>query len=148
MRCVLSVGLAAVLATAIAGAAFAETGSQTTRTPVGDRDDQIIITGCVMRGIENNTQGPRSMLVWSKGDVYLETATTQFKSSDTIDKAILPSLSRLLDGVLDSAALARPGVDAEEHSAGLRRTARQVDQLSRLVALVAPHQRAARNISA
>jgi hypothetical protein len=88
MRYVLSAGLAAVLATAIGGAALAETGPQTTRTPVGDRDDQIIITGCVMRGIENNTQGPRSMLVWSKGDVYLETATTEFKSSDTIDKAI------------------------------------------------------------
>ena len=74
----------------------------------------------------------------------------QFESAlDTIDRAILPSLSRLLDGVLDSAALARPGVDAEDYSAGLRRTARQVDQLSRLVALVAPHQRAAaRNISA
>jgi len=67
---------------------------------------------------------------------------------DRIDKAILPSLSRLLDGVLDSAALARPGVDAEDYSVGLRRTARQVDQLTRLVALVAPHQRAARNISA
>jgi hypothetical protein len=74
----------------------------------------------------------------------------QFGSAlDRIDQAILPSLSRLLDGVLDSAALARPGVDAEDYSAGLRRTARQVDQLSRLVALVAPHQRAAaRNVSA
>ena len=88
MRCVVSAGLAAVLATAVAGAAFAQTGSKTTRTPVGDRDDQIVITGCVMRGIENNTQGPRSMLVWSKGDVYLETAATQFKPSDTIDRPI------------------------------------------------------------
>jgi len=67
---------------------------------------------------------------------------------DRIDKAILPSLSRLLDSVIDNAALARPGIDAEEYSDGLRRTARQVDQLTRLVALVAPHQRAARNISA
>jgi hypothetical protein len=68
----------------------------------------------------------------------------QFESAlDTIDQAILPSLSRLLDGVIDSAALARPGIDAEDYSAGLRRTARQVDQLSRLVALVAPHQRSA-----
>jgi hypothetical protein len=73
----------------------------------------------------------------------------QFGSAlDTIDKAILPGLSRLLDDVIDSAALARPGVDAEAYSAGLRRTARQVDQLTRLVALVAPHQRSARNISA
>jgi len=63
-----------------------------------------------------------------------------------IDVAILPSLSRLLDSVIDSAALARPGHDAEAYSAGLRRTARQVEQLTRLIALVAPHQRA--NISA
>ncbi|HEV2816765.1 MAG TPA: hypothetical protein VGW40_06040 [Allosphingosinicella sp.] len=74
----------------------------------------------------------------------------QFESAlATIDKAILPSLSRLLDGVLDSAALARPGVDAEHYSAGLRRSARQVDQLARLVGLVAPHaQRPGANISA
>ena len=66
----------------------------------------------------------------------------QFETAlDRIDVAILPSLSRLLDDVIDSAALARPGVDAEEHSAGLRKTARQVEQLSRLIALVAPHQR-------
>jgi vacuolar-type H+-ATPase subunit B/Vma2 len=68
----------------------------------------------------------------------------QFESAlDTIDIAILPSLSRLLDGVIESAAL------AEDHSAGLRKTARQVEQLTRLIALVAPHQRAAApNISA
>jgi hypothetical protein len=73
----------------------------------------------------------------------------QFETAlDRIDVAILPSLSRLLDGVIDSAALARPGVDAEEYSAGLRKTARQVEQLTRLIALVAPHQRASANISA
>lgn len=55
----------------------------------------------------------------------------------SIDQAILPNLSRLLDGVIESAALARPGTDAEAYSAGLRKTARQMDQLTRLVALVA-----------
>ena len=66
----------------------------------------------------------------------------QFETAlDRIDVAILPSLSRLLDSVIDSAALARPGIDAEEYSAGLRKTARQVEQLTRLIALVAPHQR-------
>ena len=74
----------------------------------------------------------------------------QFESAlDKIDVAILPSLSRLIDDVLDSAALARPGIDAEDYAEGLRRTARQVEQLTRLVALVAPHQRASvANISA
>jgi hypothetical protein len=71
----------------------------------------------------------------------------QFENAlDKIDVAILPSLSRLLDGVIDSAALARPGVDAEDYSAGLRKTARQVEQLTRLIALVAPHQRTSANI--
>lgn len=74
----------------------------------------------------------------------------QFENAlDKIDVAILPSLSRLIDDVLDSAALARPGIDAEDYAEGLRRTARQVEQLTRLVGLVAPHQRAsAANISA
>ena len=73
----------------------------------------------------------------------------QFESAlDRIDVAILPSLSRLLDSVIDSAALARPGHDAETHAAGLRKTGRQVEQLTRLIALVAPHQRSATNISA
>ena len=49
---------------------------------------------------------------------------------DRIDQAILPSLSRLLDDVLESAALARPGIDAEAYAAGLRRTARQMAQLT------------------
>jgi hypothetical protein len=74
----------------------------------------------------------------------------QFETAlDRIDVAILPSLSRLLDGVIESASLARPGVDAEDYSAALRKTARQVEQLTRLIALVAPHQReSAANISA
>jgi hypothetical protein len=66
----------------------------------------------------------------------------QFEGAlDRIDVAILPSLARLLDGVIESAALARPGHDSEDHAAGLRNTARQVEQLTRLIALVAPHQR-------
>lgn len=66
----------------------------------------------------------------------------------SIDRAILPNLSRLLDGVIESAALARPGADAEAHAASLRKTARQMDQLTRLVGLVAPHAQPSANISA
>jgi hypothetical protein len=58
---------------------------------------------------------------------------------DGIDRAIMPSLSRLLDGVLDSAALARPGIDSEDYAALLRRTARQLEQLTNLMGAVAPH---------
>jgi len=55
---------------------------------------------------------------------------------DRIEQAILPNLSRLIDQVLESAALARAGVDAEEYAAGLRRTAGEVAQLTQLVAMV------------
>lgn len=54
-----------------------------------------------------------------------------------IDEAILPALARLLDQLLESAALARPGIDAEAYSAGLRRTALQMGQLTALVGAVA-----------
>lgn len=62
----------------------------------------------------------------------------QFESAlASIDRAILPNLSRLLDSALDSAALARPGMDAEAYAEGLRRTARQLEQLTALVGVVA-----------
>jgi hypothetical protein len=60
---------------------------------------------------------------------------------ERIDQAILPSLSRLLDSVLESAALARPGIDADAYSDGLRRTARQVGQLGALVGAAAQRPR-------
>ncbi|HVQ07817.1 MAG TPA: hypothetical protein VMS43_05230 [Allosphingosinicella sp.] len=59
------------------------------------------------------------------------------RALDRIDQVILPGLSRLLDNVIESAALARPGIDAEDYSAGLRRTARQMAQLTALVGAVA-----------
>lgn len=62
----------------------------------------------------------------------------QFESAlSRIDQAILPNLSRLLDSVLESAALARPGADAEAYAAGLRKTAHQIGQLTALVGMVA-----------
>jgi hypothetical protein len=62
----------------------------------------------------------------------------QFETAlDGIDRAILPNLSRLLDSVLESAALARPGVDAEAYAAELRKTAAQMAQLTALVGAVA-----------
>ncbi len=62
----------------------------------------------------------------------------QFASAlERIDQTVLPNLSRLLDGVLDSAALARPGVDALAYADALRRGAVQVGQLGALVGAVA-----------
>lgn len=62
----------------------------------------------------------------------------QFSNAiERLDQTVLPNLSKLLDGVLDSAALARPGVDALHHADALRHSAAQVAQLSALVAAVA-----------
>ena len=60
------------------------------------------------------------------------------ESLDTIEGAILPSLSNMLDGLLDSAALARPGADADFYASELRYVALQLDTLGQLVAAVAP----------
>jgi hypothetical protein len=50
---------------------------------VGDKDDQMVITGCVMHAGKNNTAGPRSLLVWSRGDIYLdESAIAETKPSE------------------------------------------------------------------
>ncbi|WP_395612868.1 hypothetical protein [Allosphingosinicella sp.] len=56
---------------------------------------------------------------------------------ERIDQTVLPRLARLLDGVLESAALARPGIDALHHADALRHSAAQVAQLSALVGAVA-----------
>lgn len=62
----------------------------------------------------------------------------QFASAlERIDQTVLPNLSRLLDGVLESAALARPGIDALHHADALRHGAAQVAQLTELVGAVA-----------
>lgn len=57
---------------------------------------------------------------------------------ETIGRSILPNLSRLLEGVIDNASLARPGSDAAAYADALRQTAGDVAGLTRLVAAVAP----------
>ena len=62
----------------------------------------------------------------------------QFGSAlERIDQTVLPNLSRLLDGVLESAALARPGIDALAYADALRHSAAQVNQLAGLIGAVA-----------
>jgi hypothetical protein len=69
--------LGIALLTLVADAASAQT------KPAGDSDDQFIITGCVMRAGDGRTVGPHSMMVWSKGDVYLASPSTRLKPSET-----------------------------------------------------------------
>ncbi|HEX8644208.1 MAG TPA: hypothetical protein VF702_09890 [Allosphingosinicella sp.] len=67
---------------------------------------------------------------------------------DEIDAAILPSLSLLLDTLLDAAGSARPGIDAFAHAAEIRRLSRGLEELTRqeeaLAALAAAAQLPAR----
>jgi hypothetical protein len=51
--------------------------------PAGDKDDQFVITGCLMRAKDVRAAGPQSMMVWSKGDVYLASPSTRVKPSET-----------------------------------------------------------------
>ena len=51
--------------------------------PAGDADDQIVITGCVVRAGDDNETGPRTLLVWSRGDVFLDARSTVVRPSET-----------------------------------------------------------------
>jgi len=52
---------------------------------------------------------------------------------ERIEETILPSLSMVLDSLLEAAALARPGHDAEVHAAELRTLACELEALTREV---------------
>jgi hypothetical protein len=52
---------------------------------------------------------------------------------ERIEETILPSLSMMLDTLLDAAALARPGHDAEVYAAELRTLGCELEALTRQV---------------
>lgn len=52
------------------------------QAPAGDKDDQVVITGCVVRAGDDGLSGPRSMLVWSRGDVYIDAAERDIRPSE------------------------------------------------------------------
>jgi glyoxylase-like metal-dependent hydrolase (beta-lactamase superfamily II) len=57
---------------------------------------------------------------------------------DRIEETILPSLSMMLDTLLDAAALARPGHDGEVYAAELRTIALQLEELTRQIEAMSP----------
>ena len=63
---------------------------------------------------------------------------------ESIEASILPSTVMLLDGLLDSAALALPGLDCAVHAAELNALAAQVADLTARVAALVPVQEPAR----
>ena len=52
---------------------------------------------------------------------------------ERIEESILPSLSLVLDSLLDAAALARPGADAEIFAAELRTIGAELESLTRQI---------------
>jgi hypothetical protein len=55
----------------------------TAQAPAGDTDDQFVATGCVTRTGDVRSAGPHSILVWSRGDVYLSSVDVRFRPSET-----------------------------------------------------------------
>lgn len=60
---------------------------------------------------------------------------------ERIEETILPSLSMMLDTLLEAAALARPGHDGEVFAAELRTLGLQLEALTRQVEAVSPAAR-------
>jgi hypothetical protein len=59
---------------------------------------------------------------------------------ERIEETILPSLSMMLDSLIDAASLARPGVDAEAYAAELRGMALELEALTRQVETLSPER--------
>lgn len=57
---------------------------------------------------------------------------------ERIEQTILPSISMMLDALLDAATLARPGVDADVYAAELRTIALQLEALTKQVEAISP----------
>ena len=60
---------------------------------------------------------------------------------ERFDERILPSLSMMLDSLLDAASLARPGVDADAYAAEIRTSALELESLARRMEAIAPADR-------
>ena len=56
---------------------------------------------------------------------------------DPIERSVLPSLSLALDALIETASLARPGIDADAHAAAVRSLAGELDSLGRAFAALA-----------
>ncbi|MEA3065194.1 MAG: hypothetical protein QOJ27_1640 [Sphingomonadales bacterium] len=57
---------------------------------------------------------------------------------ERIEETILPSLSMMLDALLEAAALARPGHDGDVFAAELRTLGLQLEELTRQIEAVSP----------
>ncbi len=68
----------------------------------------------------------------------LDRANGLDEAFERIEETILPSISMMLDTLLDAAALNRPGIDAEAYAAELRTIGLQLEALTRQVESISP----------
>ena len=69
------------------------------------------------------------------------TSDRQYKLDEAferIEATILPSISMMLDTLLDAAMLGQPGIDADTYAAELRTIALQLEALTRQVEAISP----------
>lgn len=66
---------------------------------------------------------------------------------DRIEETILPSITMMLDTLIDAAALARPGADGEAFAAELRTLALQLEELTREIEAISPARLSAHQYS-
>jgi hypothetical protein len=57
---------------------------------------------------------------------------------ERIEETILPSISMMLDALLEASSLARPGVDSEIYAAELRTIGLQLEALTRQIEAMSP----------
>ena len=60
---------------------------------------------------------------------------------ERIEESILPSLSMMLDSLLDAASLARPGADADIYAIELRTLALELESVTRQIEAISPARR-------
>jgi hypothetical protein len=68
----------------------------------------------------------------------LDRANGLDEAFERIEETILPSISMMLDTLLDAAALNRPGIDAEAYAAELRTIGLQLEALTQQVEAISP----------
>lgn len=67
---------------ALAALVMALPGAAAGQEPVGDRDDQFVVTGCVTPAGEFRGASQQSIFVWSRGDVYLSAPDIRFRPAE------------------------------------------------------------------
>ena len=71
---------------------------------------------------------------------YADAQQSLTEAFTQIEESILPSISMMLDTLLDASSLCQPGVDADVYAAELRTIALQLESLTKDVEALSPRQ--------